>query len=911
MSEQRKVERREKSVYSRTTAISLAMVLFIALSAMAGTTGKIAGRVTDETGTPLVGATVMIEGTSYGAMTDANGEYFIINLQPGSYNVVCQMVGMGKQTKSGVTVIADQTNRIDFQLRPEAVGEITIEVTADETEIMMDVTEQLHVVSREDIETMPVSGITDIVSRQAGITDQNGTIHVRGGRSGEVVYMVDGMSVMNPTGNFRAVNLPVSSIQETSVITGGFGAEYGNAQSGIVNIVTREGGDRYDFSYRVYANDFPKLGLAEDWHWSDDGPFREALMDMTTSVGGPEPLFSYLFPAMGMDIPGDVRMMLSGSWIEWGGGPDERYGDQVNDGGETFRTNVKITYRPSPRTKLNLGWQYEDYEDGWSHWSVAWPFARFEEEYVTEQGDTVGQGVEYGLPTRFKNVDVYSLGFTQTLSDATFMETKFQYMHETFDYKVRDLDGGWVGEENTFDDWLNYTPDRIQDSDGYYRYGASRYAWYERETRVGQGRIDVTSQITNEHQIKAGIEGHYYDLFEYRVDTASGGNIYIDRWHAFPNMGAAYIQDKMEYRGMIVNAGLRFDYIDPNYGRYPADLSDPVNPGTSWGDPDHIKNPIDVSMKYHLSPRVGFSHPITDRDVLHFTYGHFFQTPSMDQLFQGADYNLSGAFPIVANPDLEPEETISYEMGVKHQFNDITMLSVAGFYKDITGLVDMQKVYYSPVDNYDLFVNGDYGNVRGAELSIIRRPSNFWAVNANYTYQVAQGKSSSAYQNYTYNWAGWVIPKQESYLDWDQRHEISANVDFRIPRGEGPRVGDYPILEGFGINVDWTFGSGYPFTKDSQGTLSPVINGERLPWTSTTELKVNKRFWTGPVTLNLMCWITNLFNRRNIDHLADAGWYLADQDGDGEPDYDPTGSMDNPYVYSLERQIRFGLGIEW
>ena len=898
------------------------MVLLIAFSATAGTTGKIAGRVTDQEGNPLVGATVMVVGSSYGAMTDANGEYFIINLPPDTYTLRASMVGMGAKEAPGVQVITDQTTRMDFNLDPEATGVTVITVTDQRGMILKDVTTSVHVVGREDIETMPVAGVADIVSRQAGMTVQDGDIHARGGRQGEVVYMVDGMSVMDPSGNFQAMTVPVSAIAETSTMTGGFGAEYGNAQSGIVNIVTREGGDDYEFDYTVWGNDWQTLGFADDWNWRDDGPFREGMIDMNGSVGGPEPISSYLLPAMGLNLPGEYRMMLTGSYYERGGGPDNRYGLMPNDGREDISGTLKLTLRPNPRTKINLSGMLSQGEIGYLSTTTNWEYSRFDEDYTISGTDSIipGQPLKYALPTVF--VDDYSmgLGITQTMSDATFLEAKFKMLRNESSYRTYDPDGGFIDENyDSFASWEEYVPARIYDDEGFPRAGYNYFqnAWilpyFKRSNTMANGRVDVTSQLNNEHQLKAGIEASYYELYEFEAQPASGANVYGGIWRAFPNKGAAYIQDKMEYSGMIVNAGLRFDYLDPNFDDYPADLDDPVNPGTTPEDPNHIKNPVEVSMKYHLSPRVGFSHPITDRDVLHFTYGHYFQIPALYNLYDGADYELSGAFPIVANPDLEPEETIAYEVGVKHQFDEVTLLNFTGFYKDITGLVDQEEIFYSAAQSYSHYINGDYGNVRGAELSIMRRPSNYWAFNANYTYQVAVGKSSSSRQNYDYNWAGWIIPKEDAYLDWDQRHTVNANFDFRIPRGEGPRLGDYPILEGFGVNLDWSYGSGFPFTATNQGSLAPVINGERLPWHSNTELKVNRKIWAGPVTLNLQAWVLNLFNRRNIQELPDdyIETYLADQDGDGEPDYDPTGPLGNPYVYNEERRIRFGLGLEW
>jgi len=905
-------------VLGRATAITAALVLCLALVAGAGTTGKIAGRVTDNSGNPLVGATVMIVGTQYGAMTDANGEYFIINLEPANYDLTANMVGMSSSTANGVMVSADLTTRMDFTLNPTTVGSTVIQVTDQRGMILRDVTSSIHVVSRDEIGTMPVAGIQDIVSRQAGATDRGG-LHMRGGRSGEVAYLVDGIAQQDATTNTFNSDIPLSAVAETSVMTGAFGAEYGNAQSGVVQIITREGGNTYTGSVEFSGNDWQALGLADDWTWQanrgDAGPFAEAMINVEAAIGGPEPITSFLLPAMGLRVPADVRLFLSGEFMETGGGEEGRYQYQFNNWRTQYSGNAKLSIKPSPRTKVNFTYYVLDRTGGYPDW--AWN--RFETTYIdtvqgsSTYGDTLADGIDirYGLPTRFWLNTSMGVGLTQTLSDATFMEFKLNQYISDFRYKIRDWNGGWLGENFTQADWLAYTPSRIVDTDGFYRQGASRLAWGVTRSLTSSVRFDVTSQINQQHQLKAGVEGHYYDVFDYSVDTASGGNIYMNRYHAFPNSGAIYFQDKMEYRGMVVNAGLRFDYFDPNFDEYPADPANPVVPGTTPDDPDHIVNPIEVPVKYHLSPRVGFSHPVTERDVLHFTYGHYFQMPMFNRLYYGSNYDLSGAFPLVGNPDLEPEQTVSYEVGMKHQFDDYTMIDVTGFYKDITGLVDTEKNYYTVVDSYDRYINADYGNVRGAELTLMRRPSGFFSAVASYTYQVAKGKSSSASQNYTYLWAGWVIPKRESYLDWDQRHSFNTDVSFNVPQGEGPRINGYPFLEGFGATVTFAYGSGFPYTQSSQGTASPQINGRRYPWTIDTDLKVSRTIWAGPVTMDVYCWIFNIFDRRNINSIADIAWYDADQDGDGRPDHDPGGSAHNPYVYSRPRVIRFGFGLEW
>ncbi|NOQ21081.1 MAG: TonB-dependent receptor plug domain-containing protein [Candidatus Aegiribacteria sp.] len=932
------------AVRRKAMILSFALVLFVALSVTAGTTGKIAGRVTDTSGNPLIGATVMVVGTSYGAMTDANGEYFIINLQPGMYSVKASMVGMGDMTAEGVAVVVDQTSPMNFSLDPATIGITTITVTDSRGLIMMDATETFHVVGREEIKTMPVAGIADVINRQAGATTREG-LHMRGGRSGEVTYMVDGVAQVDPTMRGFTSSIPLSGVAEISTISGGFGAEYGNAQSGVINIVTREGGRDYNGSLGWNGNNWQELGLASgwtwggtseeepgEWRWSNVSPFSDARNNLEGSIGGPEPFTSYLLPAIGLDIPGDMRMFFSGEYLQTGGGIDGRYGYGFDDWQTTWTGNLKLTYKPNPKTKINLTGYYMDSDFGygtgtWSRYNSRWEWSRYQIPFIdtdtssTTYGDTLawGEDVLWGCPTYFRENYSFGASITQTLSDATFMEVRLNQFQSARDNKIYNNPDDttctteFYGEDFSWDDWQNVNPSLIPDSDGFWRAGRNARAWGENRSTISTFRTDITSQLNQQHQLKAGVEVKYYDVFSYSIFTASGGNIYANRYHVFPHTGSAYIQDKMEYRGMIVNAGLRFDYFDPCFDDYPADLTDPINEGTHFGDDDYIKNPLSVPVKYHLSPRIGFSHPITERDVLHFSYGHYFQTPEFDNMYEGSDYNLSGAYSFVGNPTLSVEETIAYEIGVKHMLDDITVMSFSGYYKDITGLLDTQKNYYNPIESYDLYINGDYGNVRGAEFNLVRRPSDFWSGSVNYAYSIAMGKSSSARQNYDYAWANWVIPRTESPLDWDERHRVNAEFDFRIPRGEGPRIGDTPLLEGFGVHVSWTYGSGYPYSPSGQGTAQPLINANRYPWTMMTTLKVNKTFWIGPVILDAYCQVNNLFNRHNINYIndADIAWYDADMNGDGEPDHDPKGALGNPYVFSRPRTIMFGLGFEW
>jgi outer membrane receptor protein involved in Fe transport len=221
------------------------LVLTAVTLALAGTTGKITGEVKDsQTGEPVIGANVTVEGTTLGAATNIDGYFVILNLPPGKYNVVASAVGYHKRTYGGVIVSVDLTTKVDFKL-VQTVLESSEElvITAERPVIKRDLTSSEARVDASAIETIPVNEVSEVLSLQAGITtDKGGGIHIRGGRTNEVAYWVDGVSISDGFDHSQAVQVDNGSIQELQVISGTFNAEYGQAMSGIVNIVTKDGG---------------------------------------------------------------------------------------------------------------------------------------------------------------------------------------------------------------------------------------------------------------------------------------------------------------------------------------------------------------------------------------------------------------------------------------------------------------------------------------------------------------------------------------------------------------------------------------------------------------------------------------------------------------------------------------------
>ena len=255
--------------------------IFVYSSLIAGTSGKISGVVTNqENGEPLIGCNVMVDGTSLGAATNLDGTYFILNVPPGVYTLRASMIGYGTVRLNELLVIVDLTAKANFSLSTKIISGQEVVVTAKRPTVRLDQTSMSAVVSAEDIENLPVTDVGDLIELQAGVVrDQNGGFHIRGGRSGEVSFWVDGVSTTDAYDGSSGLEVETSGIQEVQIISGTFNAEYGQAMSGIVNVVTKDGGQDYagsmDFyigGYHTYHSDLYSISSPFDtWKsFSDD-----------------------------------------------------------------------------------------------------------------------------------------------------------------------------------------------------------------------------------------------------------------------------------------------------------------------------------------------------------------------------------------------------------------------------------------------------------------------------------------------------------------------------------------------------------------------------------------------------------------------------------------------------------------
>ncbi|RQW10743.1 hypothetical protein EH222_01865, partial [candidate division KSB1 bacterium] len=659
-------------IMTRNKFVSSVFLLFFLLlllldaAGFAATTGKIIGRVTDAmTAEPLVGANIIVDGSTMGAATDIDGDYFIINVPPGSYSVSARMMGFKTMTKTDVTVSIDHSTRVDFQMQETIldVGE-SVTVVAERPLVERDETATRHFVQAEEIAARPASNLSQILSTLPGIDQSGGELVVRRGTLDQVAFLIDGMRARNPL-DFRPYqNVNLTSIQELEIITGGFSAEYGEAQSGIFNIVTKEGSDKlegygefrwappgqrhwgtefYDYSTERYWENTHARHL-EWWidhpdQWVDPNGLygndpntiwtpEQAYQDY---MGTHQPLTDYTEQSgyqaelsLGGPLYKKLHFFLSGKYRS----APPVMGTSYLSRGTWLDGSAKLTYRLSDNIKLMFSSFYGSAETnhGMESMDFGWTDV-LQNKYVYYD--------IAGFPKSSTNGQ--TLKFTHVLNSNTFYDFQLSRIYQ---YRAQDT---FPGDESG---WEQATPaqDRLRavDASGTpiaEAYGNAIGLHYRGYLYRGQDRNtdytlsgDLTTQVNKNWQMKSGFDFTYYRLDRFQ-EAKYFSAIEDDLYDPFE--GNIYIHNKLEFEGLIMNLGLRYDFYNPNDVVYlnPFDPFDFIRAAQEEREPNAETEK--TSTFGQLSPRLGVSHPISDKTVLHFNYGHFFQRANFGDYGEG------------------------------------------------------------------------------------------------------------------------------------------------------------------------------------------------------------------------------------------------------------------------------------
>ncbi|MGE5861805.1 MAG: TonB-dependent receptor [Ignavibacteria bacterium] len=889
----------------------------ITIQVIAGTTGKISGKVTDaKTKEPLFGVNVIVQGTTYGAATDADGNYFIINIPPGTYNIKASLIGYSSITFSDVNVSVDQTTKVDIVMSEEAVELENVVVSATRPIIQKDLTSTEAKVSGEDIAQLPLEDVQSVVNLQAGVVEG----HFRGGRIGEVKYLIDGVSANDVFSGTPTIEAELNSIQEVQILTGTFNAEYGEALSGVVNQVTKIAGDNYEYNFSAYSGDYVtnRDNLFENIN--DISPTD--LYNFQGNFSGPVPGIENL-----------LKFFFSGRYIY-----DEGYiyGQRV--------------FNPSDSSNFSSSPQYID-----ATGDSAYVPMNFNEKLSLQGKIAVNVGSGRGVVlnalysnSKWKDYDhrfklnpdgdykkynqslLTSLSYTHVLSNSAFIDflgSAFFSYYQQYVYPLLDASGNEIDYHAADSLWNGIhpdpeyvNPDRLEDVSGsaFLSGGTENWQFYH-DTKTYSGKIDFTAQIDHVNQLKTGVEYLYHNLqyqdFQIVVDASNNyvprfpeaGSFNYNIYKSNPFQIAAYIQDKIELDYLIVNAGARFDYFEPD-GKY---LKDPNNIAVL----DTLKPPFPdelfekAEVKYQFSPRIGISYPMSDYGAIHISYGHFFQVPPFEFLYQNPNFRipLTGNFPAqigntIGNADLKPQQTVMYEIGLQQAVTPEIGITLTAYLKDIRNLLSTEIYIKNEFKKFSKLINKDYGQIKGITLSIEKRFGGGFGASMDYTYQVAQGNASDPNDAFDKSQANPPIEinKQLVPLDWDRTHSLNFTLTGGIP-------GNF-IASAIG-----RLGSGLPYTPSIQNQRTGLENSDNRPGVFNVDLYLTKYINIIDQQLSLFLKVYNLFDTANeLEVFSDTGraGYSLELTRAQEP---PKGVntleeyYTRPDFYSAPRQIIFGV----
>ncbi|MCK5133721.1 MAG: TonB-dependent receptor [Candidatus Sabulitectum sp.] len=865
------------------------LILLLPLTAAALSTGVIVGLVEDSEGKPLVGATLIIEGTPFGAMTTPYGEYVIAGLAPGTYTVQARMVGRATARVEMVVVEADNVSRVDFELEEDATGSTVILVTQSRTTILRDIPATAFQLDLSEFRTMSSSTIVDMIATQPGVVQQDGELHVRGGRAGEVDYVLDGISLRSPMDNRFNFDIPVSAVSNATLMTGGLSIEYGNTLSGIVDLIGKEGAERFKGSISGRMGDAASSMISSGeqvfTESIDVDLCRKDLSSVEMTLSGPEPITESLLPSMGIDLPGEMTISASGQFSTSGKDNIDTRGNWSYNWLNDCSAMVKLSYRPKPGTIYSLNAVGSYREHGWNQW--AW--SNYGELGIIEGYLYPPGSQDYALPAMFSETGGLILNISHLIGDKTSLKitlgtVKFQNWN-----RIYNPEGGFVGEGTNPMFWMTqYSPPQIFESQqGFFYNGIHQNVWHDSKATVSTGVIGLDVNPNPRARLKVGISGKYYDLYQYNAYFLSPGNAYLSLWNAYPFSAAAYAQASYRFSGgAITTAGARADYFDANTSVFSFEEGGGV--------------PVDA--KIHISPRFSFSVPFSERSIFFTTFGHYFQMPPMNSLYLQTMHNMGAERVISGNPDLDPELTQLFEVGIRQELDRFTDLAISFYNKDITGLVSTED--HNEGASYIFTNDNSHGDVRGLETSLSRMSGSNVAGQIFYTFSIAKGKYSSMLERYNYAQSGVVYAsREENYLDWDQAHQAGTVFEYTFFGSEGPELAGIHPFENSSVAISWKYGSGTPYSLPPAAGEPHVTNSERRPFTMQTDITVSRGFDFGIGKFKLMAGVFNVFNRRNITHICDTSLFHTSGD--------PTGENGNPRAWSPARHFLFSAVVSW
>ncbi len=935
------------------------LIIALPLTLFAGSTGKISGRVIDSrTKEGIPGVNVRLESLPLGATTNVDGNYVILNVPPGRVNLLASFIGYKKYEVKDLRISVDFTTTLNISLEE---GDIELDAVVVQAErsplIRKDLTNPVASVSAEAIKELPVTSLDQIVGLQAGTTvDDDGSIHIRGGYGNEIGYTLNGMNINNPYSNSRSVGLATNAVQEVSISSGTFNAEYGNALSGIVNYVTKDGGSRFSMNVKYYTGD--NFSNRKDPFFNIDKINLGNVNRTEATLGGP--------------IIEDVLSFYGSGVYNWNGGylygidlyrPEDSYatGDKFPNGdprrgssSDPFYFGPLLNSPTSPGLPsgsgvvVPLNWSRSyNLQGNLSLRIGAEMKLKYEIVYDNDLRPR-NSGSSLILNSRYK-----PLG--RNLNNEKGLFNSIEWTHSPASNFFYTIKGSYITNDftsqayNSPDD-PRYLPDFYQQQipgTSFLTGGVDLFR-QKRRTKTISTKIDAQAQLWDVHELKLGseirihrVENTQYNVtfrdgadssadisealagshFSPYIDYAPGGGSDYVSYLFKPVQLAAYAQDKIElFKSIILNLGLRYEYFNP---------ASTYNPSLSqeFGDPANSNffgaGAVRASKKHMLSPRVSVSYPITDQGTIRFSYGHFYQLGNLSSLYTNPYFyaNKSAGTATFGNPNVLPQRSIQYELGLQQALNDNLKIEITGYYKDVNDYIYSQRILAGQYGDvaYNLLTNLNYANTRGVSISLLKRktPDDVLSATIDYTFQVADGNRTEPTDDVFYSEQRGQL--SETYLvpfSFDRSHTITSTVTLSEPND-------------WNVSAISYVRTGTPYTPSFPSNVVPITfvqNSDRQTVQWNVDLKAEKFFNFGDYTFSLFVQVDNVFDTQNetsvyvnsgralvnIETTTNPSRFLEIRNriSRGDPGLVPISAIDgyfaNPANLNQPRLIRFG-----
>ncbi len=913
--------------------------------------GKISGKIIDAaTKEPLVGANIVILNTDWGAASNVEGEYFILNVPPGTYDLRFSYVGYAPKTVQNVRVVGGVTYELNVDLSTDfTLPEIVVQ---DKKFFEEKATNTKKVIDSEEIARLPVKGVERIASLQAGVVMQEGsggsegnaTINVRGGRGGEVLYIVDGVPQNDVFFGNNTSQVSNAAIEQIAFEIGGYEAKYGQAQSGIINVTTKTGAPTYSVFADVLTSSFTDNYGYNLYTGSISGPIIPGYPKQTFFVSVERGWFkdadpkavNYSFPSIGKSydfIPENdagvyrITGRTNFSIENW----SLRLGTNINTRNSRGVIGTYIKNNPEHNTRNESGnYSYTMRLSNNLSSSSFWNFNAGYKLYTNESGDGIW----------FRNLEAYGDSISNAKIGVTLPGNGQRLLQDSigiFWRKGRVVNSYSKYKSETFNFDVDFT---AQISNHLLEVGGglnTHTLRYFAIAPVGLSANNIRNLPAKEKYSRLQPTVFGYDITgktETNADNADDTEFAPKK----PLLAYAYIQDRFELEDIVLNLGLRMDYFDTKTDI----LKNPKLPYAA-GDPSKFDAADFIVKKPELkiSPRIGLGFPVTATTVFHAQYGKFIQQPSLNQLYSSKiDYNdiIRDASFTFLNGYVNSEETTQYEVGFRQILGDVAALNITAFYKNTRGLINQQLIFFQRIEGGEVLeyyspTNTDFGTIKGLAFSLDVARISYFSMALNYTYSIAEGTGSSTSSNFIAafrNTGPDRIPKVIAPLDFDQRHTGTINLDISVPKN------DLGLLEMTNANILVSFNSGRPYTplqeqnllegSSNWGETKGYVNSAYGPGNFRVDLKIEKGIPLGNLVITPYVLIENLFDAdnpvevyRSTGSPYTTGWLNTSQARRIKEDqrypqlfeYDYKSLELNPFNFGIPRLIKLGLKVNF